>query len=40
MKDKLIKAIIVSLFINLGSSDAHRLHSHTHLRGYAVNKPV
>lgn len=40
MKDKIIKAIIVSLFLSLDASNAHRLHSHTHLKGYTINAPV
>jgi len=41
MKETIIKAIIASLLLNLGSSEAHRLHSHTHLRSYgAPAKPL
>ena len=36
MKETIVKAIIASLLLNLASSDAHRLHSHTHLKSIAA----
>ena len=36
MKETIIKAIIVSLLLNMASSEAHRMYSHSHLKGYAA----
>jgi hypothetical protein len=36
MKETIIKAIIASLLLNMAHSEAHRLHSHSHLKGYAA----
>ena len=36
MKEKIIKAIIASLLLNMAHSEAHRLHSHSHMKGYAA----
>ena len=36
MKETIIKAIIASLLLNMASSEAHRMYSHSHLKGYAA----